>query len=192
MERRILIVLVLLFAVSASGLAQQLNVAETVYNKWRQEAPADEVSKLSFALASVTRRISDEAAEVEFWAVGGDSQSAFEIQPRYYECYERSQLCGFPQSLKEITQEPNEETTEIVVGRPNSRSEAGGAVGLKITVPIKPNTNALEIKWFDDANGARQVKMANTVFLGTRDKSVESLTWGTTDGFMSSRLTQLR
>jgi hypothetical protein len=40
MKRRILALLVFLFTVSASGLAQQTNVAKTVCDKWKQEAPA--------------------------------------------------------------------------------------------------------------------------------------------------------
>jgi hypothetical protein len=180
----ILIVLALLFAVSASGLAQQSNVAEAVYNKWRRGASANEVSRLRFALASVTRRISDEVAEVELWAVGRDSQAVFEILPRYDECYEKRQLCGF---LQELRQEQNGEITKIVVGRPSSGSEAGWTVGLKITVLVKPNTNALEIKWFVDANSARQLKTYATVFLGTKDKPHESLMWGTDCGFFAGR-----
>jgi hypothetical protein len=189
----ILIVLALLFAVSASGLAQQSNVAEAVYNKWRRGASANEVSRLRFALASVTRRISDEVAEVELWAVGRDSQAVFEILPRYDECYEKRQLCGLPKNLMQIVMpEQNGESTKIVVGSPSSGSEAGGAVGLKITVPVKPNTNVIEIKWFGEADSAPQFKTWTTVFLGPRDKPHESFTWGTVDGSTSTLATPIR
>jgi hypothetical protein len=161
--------------VIAGGEAQQPNVAQAVYNKWRKEASADEVSKLRFALASVTRRINDEVAEVELWAVSGNSQSVFEIQPQYYEKYQLGGLRGLPQDLNKLKQEQTEEIPKTVVGSPSS-------VGLRITIPVRPNTNALEIKWFGDTNGTHQFKTAVTVFLETRDKPVESLTWGTDRG----------
>lgn len=189
MKRSILIVLVLLFSVSARGLAQQSNGAEAVYNKWRRGAPAYEVSKLRFALASVARRISDEVAEVELWAVGRDSQAVFQILPRYDECYEKRQLCGLPNDL--LMLEQNGESTKIVVGSPSSGSEAGGTVGLKITVPVKPNTNVIEIKWFGGTDSAHQFKTLTTVFLGPRDKRNESFTWGTVDGPAAALVTPI-
>jgi hypothetical protein len=172
-KRSMLIVFVLLLAVSTSGLAQQSNVAEAVYNKWRQNALADEVSKLRFALASVARRTDDGMAEVELWAVGRGAQPAFEIRAVYFEGL---RLSGLPQDARELMEQVEEITKTPVV------SGAGDAFGLKVTVPVRPDTNALEIKWFGDANGARRLKTSVTVFLGATDKPGEALTWRTDRG----------
>jgi hypothetical protein len=64
MKRNILVAVVLLLAVSASGLAQQSNLAEAVFDKWRLGVSADHVSKLRFALATVTRRTSNAGDKV--------------------------------------------------------------------------------------------------------------------------------
>lgn len=161
MKKSILIVFVLLFAFSANGKARQSNAveaydaqenrlrvmassesrqpgaAEAVYYKWKQEASADEVSKLRFALASVTRRTGDEEAEVEFWSVGRVSKTIFEIRPLYFEKLPNG---GF-------RQEQTGEITKNVTEGSDGRGGPGGAFGVKIGCSVKPNTNALEIKW---------------------------------------------
>jgi hypothetical protein len=109
MKRSILVALVFVFTVSASGRAQEQNAAQArdaqtgrlrvvasdqphkpntaqaVYIKWMQEAPADEVSRLRYALATATRRNGAGEAELEFWVVGSPPLSVFEIRPLYSE-----------------------------------------------------------------------------------------------------------
>src|SRR5262249_6881447 len=141
--------------VSASGLAQQSNSAEAVYDKWRQGAPADAASKLRFALASVTRRTSDEVAEIDFWAVGKASEVAFEIQPLYVE-----KLSG-----GEYKQEQAGAITKTSVTSVDGGVGARDRVGLKVVVPVRPNTNVFEIKCVGDANGMRRVALTTQVLL---------------------------
>ena len=170
MKRSALIVFILLFAVSSSGLAQQSNVAEAVYNKWRQEAPADEVSKVRFALASVTQRTGDDGAEVELWAVGWTSRSVFKIRPLHFE--------KLPND--EFKQEQTGGITEVTVGSSDGGSQAGDKIRLKIIVPVTPNTNEIEIQWIGDVGGRRQIGTVSTVLL-LRDKPSENLTTMTGD-----------
>lgn len=165
MKRNILVVLVLLLAVSASGLAQQSNTAETVFDKWRQGAPADEVSKLRFALATVTRRVSDEVAEMDLWAVGRSPQVVIEVQPLYFE--------KLPNG--EHRQERAGEITKTTIGSSDRGSIAGDKVGLKIILPVRLNTNALEVKWVGYSGGKIQNSHTIQVWL-LKNEPFESLT----------------
>jgi hypothetical protein len=158
------LVLVLLFAVSAGALAQQSNVAKAVYDKWRQQAPADEVSKLRFALAAVTRRTGDEVAEVDLWFVGRRSESVIEVQPLYIEQLPNGQY----------RQEQAGAVTKTGLTSSDSGSDAQD-IGLKVIAPVRPNSNALEIKWFNYANGRVQNGHAIQVWL-RRDEPSEALT----------------
>jgi hypothetical protein len=183
-KRGILIVFVLLFAVSASGQAQRQNaaeardaqtsrlrvsandqspkpnVAQAVYIKWRQEAPADEVSKLRFALATVTRRNGAGEAEVEFWVVGRTPQSVFEIRPLHFEKLPNG---GF-------IQEQIGEIKESVV----ESSGEGDSFGMGMVFPVSPNTNALEIKLIGYDGG--KLRNSTTVHVLLRDEPSENLT----------------
>ena len=165
MKRNILVAWVLLLAVSASGLAQQSNSAEAVYDKWRQGALADEVSRLRFALAAVTRRTGGEAAEVDLWAVGGTSEAVIEVQPLYIE--------KLPNG--EYRQEQAGAATKTSVASADGGSGARDKLGLKVIVPVRPNANAFEIKWVGSASG----KIQNSITIQTwllSDEPSESLT----------------
>jgi hypothetical protein len=165
MKRNILVALVLLLAVSASGLAQQSNLATAVFDKWRQGVSADDVSKLRFALATVTRRVSDEVAEIDLWAVGRSPQVVIEVQPLYFE--------KLPNG--EHRQEQAGEMTKTSIGSSDRGSIAEDKVGLKIILPVRPNANALEVKWIGYANGKIQNSHTIQVWL-LRDEPFESLT----------------
>jgi hypothetical protein len=149
-KKSMLIVFVLLFAFSASGKAQENrlrvrasseppppNAAQAVYLKWKQETPEDQVSKLRCALATVARRTGAEDVEVEFWSVGRVSQTIFEIRPLYVE--------KLPNG--EFKQEQTGEMTGSVVESYGAGNEPGRDFGAKTVFSVKPNTNALEIKW---------------------------------------------
>jgi hypothetical protein len=170
MKRNIPLVLVLLFTVSATGLAQQPTSAEAVYNNWRQGSSADVASKLRFALASVTRRTGDEVAEIDLWAVGRASEATFEIQPLYVE--------KLPNG--EYRQEQAGAITRTTVTSSGSGGDALGTFGLKVVAPVGPSANAFEIKWVGDAAGKRQVALTTQVWL-LRDEPSESLTRITTN-----------
>jgi len=146
--------------VSASGQAPKPNVAQAVYIKWRQEAPADEVSKLRFALATVTRRNGAGEAEVEFWVVGRAPQSVFEIRPLYFEKLPDG---GFKQ----------DQTGEIKQSVVESSGE-GDSFGMGMVFPVSPNTNSLEIKLVG-YEGAK-LRDSTTVHVLLRDEPSESLT----------------
>jgi hypothetical protein len=165
MKRKILVVLVLLLAVSASGLAQQSNSAEAVFDKWRQGVSADEMSKLRFALATVTRRVSDEVAEMDLRAIGKAPQVVIEVQPLYFE--------KLPNG--EHRQEQAGEITKTSIGSADGGNVAGDKVGLKIILPVRPNTNALEVKWVGYSGGKIQNSHTIQVWL-LRDEPSESLT----------------
>src|SRR5262249_33384513 len=164
-KKNILGALVFLLIASISGLAQQSNSAESIYNKWSQGLPEGATSKLRFALVSVTRRTSEEAAEIDLWAVGGASQAAFEIQPLYVE--------KLPNG--EYKQEQAGALTKTSVTSSNGGREARAEFGLKVIAPVMPNTNAFEIKWFGDADGKRQVALTTQVLL-LKDGPSDSLT----------------
>src|SRR5262245_17525846 len=127
MKRSVLVALVFLFTVSGSGQAQQQNAAQAVYLKWRQTAPADEASRLRYALATVTRRNDAGEAELQFWVVGRTSRSVFEIRPLRIE--------GLPNG--EFKQEQNGEIKESVV----KSSGEGNGFGMGMVFPVSPNTN---------------------------------------------------
>ncbi|MGE0131670.1 MAG: hypothetical protein AB7U82_26605 [Blastocatellales bacterium] len=165
MKRNILAALALLFIVSASGVAQQSNSAEAVYDKWRQGSSADVASKLRFALASVVRRTSGEVAEIDLWAIGRSSETAFEIQPLYVE--------KLPNG--EYRQEQAGALTRTTVTNSGSGGGTRDTFGLKVIAPVGPNANALEIKWIGEADGKRQVALTTQVWL-LRDEPSESLT----------------
>ena len=165
MKRNIPVVVVLLFAVFVNGMAQQSNVAEAVYNKWKQGAPEDEVSRLCFALAAVTRRTGEEVAEVDLWAVGKPSEAVVEIQPLYFE--------KLPNG--ECREEQAGAVTKTSVASSDSGNVARGYLGLKITVPVRPNTNALTIKWVGYAGGKMLNSNTTQVEL-LRDEPSESFT----------------
>lgn len=166
MKRSILILFILLLAVSADCLAQQSNVAKDVFDKWRQAAPAKELSNLGFALAVVTRRTSDEAAEIDLWVVGRAPEAQIDVQPLYIE--------KLPNG--EYSQEQTEAgaVTKTSVAIPDSRSGARDNFGLKVTVPVRPNANAVEIKWVGYA-GAK-IQNSTTVKLMLRDEPSSNLT----------------
>jgi hypothetical protein len=192
MKRSILVALVFLFTVSTSGQAQQQNaadardaqtsrlrviassqaqqenLAQTVYLRWRQEAPADEVSKLRFALATVTRRAGPEEAEVEFWVVGRNSETVFEIRPLYSEKLPNG---GFKQ---EQTGEIAKSIVKNVVESQRAQTDTGYDFGLKTVVRVSPNTNEFEIKWRGYGGGKLQNSATIHVFLA--DEQSENLT----------------
>jgi hypothetical protein len=165
MKRNILALLVFLFTVSVSGRAQQANVAKTVYDKWRQEAPADEVSNLGFAMATVTRRAGDEMAEVNLWVVGRSPEATIDVQPLYIEDISnggdmREQAGG---------------VTKTSIGSSDDGSGIGDNVGLKIIVPVRPNANALEIKWVG-YDGDKILNSTTVVTFLLREGPSETLT----------------
>ncbi len=164
MKRYILGVLVLLSAVSVSGLAQQPGVAEAVFEKWKQSAPADEVARTRFALAAVTRRTGDETAEVDLWVLGRAQEAVIDVQPVYFE--------KLPNG--EYREEQAGSLTTTTVATPDIQRNARGNLGLKIVVPVTPNANALEIKWVSYAGG--KIRNSTTVKLLLRDESSANLT----------------
>jgi hypothetical protein len=164
MKRTILVALVFLFTVSTSGQAQQQNAAQTVYLKWRQEAQADDVSKLYRALATVTRRTGAEEAEVEFWVVGRTSHDVFEIRPLYSE--------GLPNGG--VKQEQTGEIAKSIVKSQSAGGEPGHDFGMKMNFRVGPNTNELEIKWTSYVGGELRSSTATHVLL--RDELSENLT----------------
>jgi hypothetical protein len=173
-----LIILVLLFAFSAVGEAQENrlrvrassgppppNAAQAVYLKWKQEAPADEVSRLRCALATVvTRRPGAEEAEAQFWSVGGVSQTIFEIRPLYVE--------KLPNG--EFKREPTGEMTKIVVDSYGAGNEPGHGFGTGAVFSVKPNTNELEITW----TGYLGAKLRNlaTIQISLKDEPTSNFT----------------
>ena len=166
MKKSILILFVLLFAVSADCLAQQSNVAKDVFDKWRQAAPAKELSNLGFALAVVTRRTGDEVAEVDLWVVGRAQESLIDVQPLYIE--------KLPNGEYSREQAEAGAVTKTSVAILDSRSGAQDNFGLKVIVPVRPNANAIEIKLV----GYDGAKMQNstTVKLLLRDEPSSNLT----------------
>jgi hypothetical protein len=183
-KKSILIVFVFLFALSAgakaqqsnaveardaqegrlrvitSGQTQRPNAAQAIYINWKQTAPADEVSRLRYALATVTRRNDAGEAEVEFWVVGRAPHSEFEIRPLYSE--------KLPNG--EVKQEQTGEIKKSVVksvGESNS-------FGMGMVFPISQNTNELEIKWTGYEGGS--LRNSTTVHILLRDELSENLT----------------
>jgi hypothetical protein len=189
MKRRVLVALVLLFTVSINGQAQQSNAAEpgnaqtgrlrvgasdqphkpnaaqAVYIKWMQDAPADEVSKLRFALATATRRNGAGDAEVEFWVVGRPPLSVFEIRPLYSEKLPNGEF-------------KREQTGEIKKSVVESSGE-GNSFGMGMVFPVSPNTNEFEIKWIGLEDG--KIRNSTTVSVLLRDELSENLTTITVD-----------
>ncbi|HEX2488059.1 MAG TPA: hypothetical protein VHR27_01575 [Blastocatellia bacterium] len=163
MKRSILVVLVFLLTVSVSGLAQQPNLAETVYNKWKQGATADEVSRTHFAMAAVTRRTGEEVAEVDLWVVGRTQEAVIDVQPMYVE--------KLPNG--ENRQEQAGAVTTTSVANSDSGSDARDNLGLKVMVPVRSNANALTIKWVGYAGGKMQNSHTIQVRL-LRDEPSES------------------
>jgi len=164
MKRSILIALVFLFAASFSSLAQQPNVAEAVFEKWKREAPAEEVSKLRFALAAVARRTGDEMAELDLWAVGSTPGVEVEIQPLHIE----KLLNG------EYRQEQAGAPAKNSIGSRDSQNAAGDKTYMKIVFPVGPNANALEIKWLGYAGG--KVQYGHGIQVWLRNEPSEALT----------------
>lgn len=164
MKRNIPFVLVLLFVASANGLAQQTNVAEAVFDKWKQEAKADEVSRTHFALAAVTRRTSDEVAELNLWSLGRAPEVVVEVQPMHVE--------KLPNG--EYKQEQAGVITRTSIRSQDGQSVAEDNTSLKIILPVRPNANALEIKWVVYAGG--EVRNSTTIGVSLKDEPSESLT----------------
>jgi hypothetical protein len=164
MKRNISLVLVLWLAASVSGMAQHPNVAETVFNKWKQAAPADEVSRTHFALAAVTRRTADEVAELDLWSLGRAPEVVVEVQPVYFE--------KLPNG--EQRREQAGVITRTSIGSQDGRSVAGDNTSLKIILPVRPNANALEIKWVVYARG--EVRNSTTIEVWLKGEPSESLT----------------
>jgi hypothetical protein len=136
MKRGILIALVFLFAASYI-LVQRPNVAKAVYDKWRQEAPADELSRTGFALAAVTRRTGKEVAKLDLWGLSRAQEVVVEVQPLHVETLPNG----------ELRQEQAGVMTKSNIGSQDNRSVAGETAGLKLTLPVRPNANALKIQW---------------------------------------------
>jgi hypothetical protein len=188
MKRSVLGVLVFVFTVSASGQAQQQNAAEArdaqtsrlrviasgpaqqpnaaqaVYLKWKQEASVDEVAKLQYALATMTRRTGAEEAEVEFWVVGRTSQEVFEIRPLYSE--------KLPNG--ELKQEQTGEIAKSIVKSQSAGGKPGHDFGMKMNFRVWPNTNELEIKWTGYAGG--ELRNSTTIHVLLRDEMSGNLT----------------
>ena len=164
MKRNISLVLVIWLAASVSGMAQQPNVAEAVFEKWRQKAPADEVSRTHFALASVTRRSSDEVAELDLWASKGGPEVVVEVQPLYFEKLPNGEY------RREQAGAPNKTT----IGGADGQNVAGDKVGLKLVLPVSPNANSLVIKWVSYGGG--KILNSTTVEVLLKDEPSESLT----------------
>src|SRR5215510_14501011 len=164
MQRSIPLVLVLFFAASVNGLAQEWNAAEAVFDKWKQEAKADEVSRTHFALAAVTRRTSPEVAELDLWASVRAQEIVVEVQPLYVE--------KLPNG--EYRQEQAGVTNKTTIGSADGKNVAGDKAGLKIILPVKSNANALEIKWVSSANG--KILNSTTVQVLLREEPSENLT----------------
>jgi hypothetical protein len=164
MKRKLPLVLVLWLAASVSGLAQQTNVAEAVFDKWKQAAPVDEVSRTHFALAAVTRRNGDDVAEVDLWALGRAPQIVVEVQPMYVE--------KLPNG--EYKQEHAGAPTKTAFGSGTGVNNAGDNTSLKIILPVRPNANALEIKWMCYAGG--KILNSTTTQLWLKDEPSENLT----------------
>jgi len=165
-KRNIPLILVLLFATSDSGLAQQPNAAEAVFDKWKREAPADDVSRLRFALATVARRTGDQVAEVDLLVVGRPPEAAIDVQPLYFE-----KLPNGKYSEERIEAGAVTKTSMAI---PGSRSNARDSFGLKVIVPVRPNANALEIKWVGYDGGKILNSTITTILLG--DEPSGSLT----------------
>jgi hypothetical protein len=165
-KRNIPLILVLLFATIVSGLAQQPNAAESVFDKWKREAPADDVSRLRFALATVARRTGDQVAEIDLWVVGRTPDAMIDVQPLYFE-----KLPNGKYSEERIEAGT---VTKTSVAIPGSRSNARDSVGLKVIVPVRPNANALEIKWVGYDGGKILNSTTTTILLG--DEPSGSLT----------------
>jgi hypothetical protein len=142
MKRGVLIALVFLFAVSCS-LVQRPNVAKTVYDKWRHEAPADELSRTDFALAAVTRRTGDEVARLDLWGLSRAQEVVVEVQPLHVETLPDGKL----------RQEQAGVMTKTNIGSQDGRSVAGETAGLKLSLPVRPNANALKIQWSEYTGG---------------------------------------
>jgi|SRR5215813_8009769 len=142
MKRGVLIALVFLFAASCS-LVQRPNVAKAVYDKWRQQAPADELSRTDFALAAVTRRTGDEVAKFDLWGLSRTPEVVVEVQPLHVETLPNG----------ELRQEQAGVMTKTNIGSQDSRSVDGETAGLKLTLPVRPNANSLRIKWSEYTGG---------------------------------------
>ncbi|MBO0862892.1 MAG: hypothetical protein J2P21_31225 [Chloracidobacterium sp.] len=166
MKRSILILFILLFTISGDCLAQQSNGAKDVFDEWRQAAPAKELSNLGFALAVVTRRASEEVAEIDLWVVGGAPETQIYVQPLYIE--------KLPSGEYSQEQTGAGAVTKTSVAIPDSRSGARDNFGLKVTVPVRPNANALEIKWVGYAGD--KIQNSTTVKLMLRDEPSSTLT----------------
>jgi hypothetical protein len=164
MKRSIPFVLGLLFVASINGLAQQSNAAEAVFEKWRQAAPADEVSRLGFALACVTRRTGDDVAELDLWASRRAPEVVVEVQPLYVEKLPNGEY------RQEQVGAPNKTT----IGGADGQSAAGDKVGLKLVLPVSPNANSLVIKWVSYGGG--KILNSTTVHVWLKDEASESLT----------------
>ena len=89
------------------------------------------------ALATVTRRTGDEMTEVNLWVVGRPPEAAIDVQPLYTEKLLNG---GYWRELAG-------ELTTTSIGSSDDGSGIGDNVGLKIIVPVRPNANALEIRW---------------------------------------------
>ncbi len=165
MKRNILFAFAIVLTVSVQAMAQQSNAAEAVYDKWRQSASVDEVSKTHFALAVVTRRTGEEVAEVDLWVVGRSQEAVIDFQPMYVEKHPTG----------EYKQELAGPETKTSVGNSNGEIPSRDNLGLKVIVPVKSNANAIVIKWVGYGDGV--IKNSHEVqLLLLRDKPSENLT----------------
>ena len=164
MKRNIPLMLVLLFAVSADCLAQQSNVAKDVFDKWKQKAPAKDVSRLRFAIAAVARRTGDEMAEIDLWVVGRTPDALINVQPLYIEKLPNGKY----------SQERSEAgaLTKTSVAIPDSRSNARDNFGLKVVVPVGPNANVLEIEWMGYSSGKIRNRCRSIIELRDEPSSI--------------------
>jgi len=145
MKISILIALVFLFAASCS-LVQRPNRAKAVYDKWRREAAADGVSRTGFAMAAVTRRTGSEVAELDLWGLSRTPEIEVEVQPLHVETLPNGKH----------GEEQAGEMTKTSIGSQDSRSVAAETAGLKLTLPVRPNANALRITWSGYTGGKLQ------------------------------------
>ena len=166
MKRKIPLILVLLFAISADCLAQQSNAAKDVFDKWKQKASARDVSKLGFALSVVARRTGDETAEIDLWVVGRKPDAMIDVQPLYFEKLPNGKYSEERIEAGAVTK------TSLAI--PGSRINARDSFGLKVIVPVRPNANALEIKWVGYDGGKILNSTITTILLG--DEPSGSLT----------------
>ena len=164
MKRSFPLALVLLAGASITGLAQQTNAAQGVFERWKQQTPAEEVSKLSFALAVVTRRTDAGIAELNLWALGKATEVVVEVQPLYIETLPDGHYRQEKSGTSNITR----------IGSKDGANTTGDQTALNIIIPVAPNANAIEIKWMGYDSG--KVQNAITTLSWLKNEPTEVFT----------------